>query len=141
MSLPYPVECPVIVVPENFVFPKNNILLYDGTERSVYAIKQFAYLFPELAGNRTLLVYISGDEKIPDQVNIEELAARHFHDLTIMKVEIDPGKYFTTWLSERKSGILISGSFGRSAFSRMLKKSFISNAIKEHTLPVFIAHK
>lgn len=32
------VECPVIVVPEKFVFPKTNILAYDGSESSVYAI-------------------------------------------------------------------------------------------------------
>src|SRR6185503_12134589 len=39
----YGVECPVIVVPDKFEFPACNILAYDGSESSVYAIKQFAY--------------------------------------------------------------------------------------------------
>jgi len=134
------VECPVIVVPEDFAFPGNNILTYDGSDSSVYAIKQYAYLFPELANNKTLLVYIDHEDEIPDRINIEELAARHFPNLTIMKLEIDPEKYFTTWLSEQKRGIVISGSFGRSSLSRVFKKSFITNVIKEHTLPVFVAH-
>jgi hypothetical protein len=50
-------ECSVLIVPEKYEFPDNNILAYDGSEESVFAIKQFAYVFPELAKNKTLLVY------------------------------------------------------------------------------------
>ena len=137
------VECPVLVVPEIFDFPTTSILSYDGSESSVYAIKQFAYLFPEMAENPTLLVYAKEetDNEIPDEVNIEELAARHFPDLTVTKLDIKPEKYFSAWLAEKKSAILISGSFGRSLFSRVFKKSFISGVIKDHKLPVFIAHR
>ena len=137
------IECPVIVVPENFTFPRHNILTYDGSESSTYAIKQFAYLFPELVGNKTLLVYINeeGADKIPDQVNIEELVSRHYPGFTITKLDFEPTKYFSTWLEEEKPGILVAGSFGRSAFSRMLRKSFVNGIIKEHTFPVFIAHR
>ena len=39
-------ECPVLVVPEKFDFPESNILAFDGSESSVYAIKQFVYMFP-----------------------------------------------------------------------------------------------
>ena len=137
------VECPVIVVPEKFDFPKNNILAYDGSKSAIYAIKQFAYLFPELTKNRTLLVYANeeADGKIPDEAFIEELAARHFPDLTVMKLAINPRKHFAAWLSEKEASILVSGSFGRSMISRLIRKSFITNVIKEHKLPVFITHR
>ena len=137
------VECPVIVVPEKFDFPKTNILAYDGSDSSVYAIKQFAYLFPELVNNKTLLVYAKeeGDNEIPDEAYIEELVARHFSDLTVTKLDINPNKYFATWLSEKKTAILVSGSFSRSPFSLLFKKSFIAGVIKEHNLPVFITHR
>ena len=39
------------------------------------------------------------------------------------------------------NAILVSGSFGRSMFSEMFRKSFVSDVIAEHKLPVFIAHK
>lgn len=134
-------ECPVIVVPEKFDFPKNNILAYDGSESSVYAIKQFAYLFPELTDNETLLVYARArEEELPEEFNIEELAARHFSNLTLSKLEIDPKKYFATWIKDRKEAILVSGAFGRSAFSEWLRESFVSGVITDHKLPVFIAH-
>jgi nucleotide-binding universal stress UspA family protein len=136
------VECPVIVVPENFEFPQSNILTYDGSKSSVYAIKQFAYLFPELVTQPSILIYAEerSGENIPDEANIKELVTRHFANITF-NLGATPKKYFTPWLSERKAPILISGSFGRSGLSRLFRKSFITDVISEHRLPVFIAHK
>jgi hypothetical protein len=136
------IECAVIVVPEKFTFPSINILTYDGSESSVFAIKQFAYLLPEFLTNPTLLTYADTEEgaKIPDEAYIEELASRHFTDLTISKIELDAKKYFSTWISDKSSAIIISGAFSRSAFSQFFKKSFITDIIREHKLPVFIGH-
>ena len=135
-------ECPVIIVPEKFNFPSNIILAYDGSASSVYAIKQFGNLFPELCNLKTILVY-AGDEKhnLPDQVLIEELAARHFENLTITKLNSDHKNEINNWLSEHKDSLLVSGSFGRSGVSEIFSRSFIIDIIKEHTTPVFIAHK
>ncbi len=135
-------ECPVIIVPEKYDFPKTNILSYDGSESSVYAIKQFAYLFPELITNKTLLVYAKKgiENDIPDIAYIEELAARHFPDLTITKLDINPKKHFNAWLNEMKTAIVVSGSFGRTGLAGLFHKSFISEIIKDHRIPVFITH-
>lgn len=135
-------ECPVLLVPESFVFPQSNILAYDGSDSSVYAIKQFAYLFPELCDNPTLLVYCEDhDETIPAKEYIQELTEAHFSNLQILRLETDPRKGFKNWIAEKKNSILISGAFGRSTFSQTFKKSFVADIVKEHQLPVFVAHK
>ena len=137
-------ECPAVIVPESFTFPESVVLSYDGSESSVYAIKQFAYLFPQLTNKSTLLVTASEngtEQEFPEESNIEELAARHFSDLTLMRVQLEPRKYFSTWLMYRKSAVLVSGSFGRSAFSEFFSKSFISDVISTHRIPVFLAHR
>ena len=136
-------ECPVLIVPENFQFPVNNILAYDGSEESVYAIKQFAYLFPELAINNSMLVYAEENEEksFPSKDLINELAGQHFRNLKFYKAEFNAKKYFATWIGEKKGAILISGSFSRSAFFENLRKSFVLDIIEEHQVPVFIAHK
>lgn len=136
-------ECPVLVVPENYDFPETLILSYDGTGSSVYAIKQFAYLFPELSKKPALLVYANEDGKneFPKQSNIEELTARHYSDLTLMKLDMPPKKFFGTWMGNRKGALLISGAFGRSGVSQLIKRSFISDVIADHHLPVFITHR
>lgn len=136
-------ESPVLVVPENYPFPDNNILAYDGSEESVYAIKQFAYVFPELAKNRTLLVYLNdrNEDDVPSKDEIRELVAQHYSNLYIHYLGINPKKYFTDWMKEQKGSILVSGSFGRSGLSQMFKKSFVADTIREHQVPVFIAHR
>lgn len=134
-------ECPVLVVPEQFDFPEKNYLAYDGSESSVYAIKQFVYLFPELTGNKSVLLYAKADDEIafPDEQDIEELVSRHFSDLTLFKLGVDPKKYFALWSGEKQGAILVCGAFGRSALSMLFKKSFVSDVIRDHKLPVFIA--
>ena len=135
-------ECPVIIVPEKFTFPSHIILAYDGSASSVFAIKQFASLFPELCNLKTILVY-AGDDRhnIPEQVLIEELVARHFSNLTITKKVTSNNKNdISNWFFQLRNSLVVSGSFGRSAISELFKKSFLIQLIKEHSTPVFIAH-
>ncbi len=135
-------ECPVLVLPEQCDFPDHIVLAYDGSASSVYAIKLFSYLFPELCRKSTLLVYASKKEhELPDREYIEELASRHFSKMDIMNLRMDPAKYFGEWVSVRKKPLLVAGSFERSPLSELLKKSFAGDVIKEHKVPVFIAHK
>jgi nucleotide-binding universal stress UspA family protein len=135
-------ECPVIVVPEKFNFPQSVIIAYDGSKNSVYSIKQFAYLLPELTNKRALVLFSDNEkEELPNRSNIEELAARHFSDLAFFTVDMDFKKYFATWTIKKSTPIVIAGSYGRSAFSQLLKRSFIAEIICDYKTPVFIAHK
>jgi nucleotide-binding universal stress UspA family protein len=135
-------ECPVMVVPEKFHLPTQNILAYDGSTSSVFAIKQFAYLFPDLCDNKTILVYAAEEtEEIPAEVNIEELAASHFSNLAITVLNSSHKENLTEWVLKRENSLLISGSFGRSGFSSQFTKSFVINIIDAHKIPVFIAHQ
>lgn len=140
-SLLHKSESPVLVVPEQYEFPENVVLAYDGSKSSVFAIKQFAYLMPELSCKSTLLVYAANPDKpIPDMYYIKELAARHFNDLTILKLEADAHKYFETMMLDKRSPLLVAGAYDRSQFSNLFKKSFASDLINDFLFPVFIAH-
>jgi len=136
-------ECPVLVVPMQYQYPDNNILAYDGSKESVYAIKQFAYIFPELTKNPTLLVYAEDEDEpdFPSKDYITELATQHFSDLTFYKLESNSSEHFSSWIKNRTGSVLVSGSFSRSALSQVFKKSFVADIIKDHQVPVFIAHK
>jgi len=135
-------ESPVLIVPEHYQFPVNNILAYDGSEDSVYAIKQFAYIFPELALNPTVLVWAeSEDEEFPSKAQIKELVTKHYKDVTLYRLDFMPKKHFSIWVNSKLGSILISGSFSRSIVSQLFKRSFVKNVIVNHEIPVFIAHK
>lgn len=136
-------ECPLLVVPERPGFPQSNVLAYDGSEASVYAIKQFTYLFPELTDRKTLVVYVNDDEEatIPQEKKLKELLSPHFGQCAYQSLHIKARKYLPAWLSEQKGGLLVCGAFGRSFTSQLFKRSFIADTITDHQVPVFIAHK
>ena len=126
-------ECPVIVVPEKFNFPRNVILAYDGSKNSVYAIKQFAYLFPGFTKGKTIVVFSNREnEKLPEKSNLEELLARHFANLAFLTVDVDFKEYFSTLTVPKSTPIVVAGSYGRSALSQLFKKSFVAQIIKDY---------
>lgn len=136
-------ECPVIVVPEKFDFPTSNIFAYDGGESSVFAIRQFLWLFPEFSKNDSSFVYVKegGDLTIPDEEDIREYAEPHLAHAEFLHLGMPSGKSFSSWVSQKKEPILIGGAYDRSGLSELFKKSFFNEVIAERLLPVFIAHK
>jgi len=136
------VECPVLLLPEKSDLPGSIILAYDGTPSSIYAIKQFAYLFPELSDIPAHLVFVSGknDEPFPDATLVEELAGQHFKDLHLVKLNMPPYDFFNDWITGKENPWLVTGSYGRSELSQLFSKSFIAGMIRGHKIPVFIAH-
>ncbi len=135
------ISCPALLVPEKFELPTSLVLAYDGSKDCVFAIRQFAFLFPELLKLNTLLAYINDnpDSEIPHEKEIGDLAAAHFSKLTFCIMESK--KEFSNWMAERKNSMLVCGSYGRSAFSQLIRKSFARNIIANSHVPVFIAHR
>lgn len=135
-------ECPVLAISGKGFFPENIVFAYDGSESAAHAIKQFAYVFPEFSDKSLMVVYGSknGDDNMPDAIFIEEFTARHFSDVSFLKLEGDTSR-LSLWASERQGALLVTGSFGRSVLSETLRKSFVYDIVREHRLPVFIAHK
>ena len=136
-------ECPVMLIPENFTIPEQVVLSYDSGESATFAIKQFAYLFPELGKKETVLVSMSEGiaEDLPEYAMITELLTHHYPDL---RIENLPGKgrqQFVDWLSTQPDSFVVMGAFSRSALSTLFKKSFATNVIHDIKMPLFISHK
>jgi len=136
-------ECPIVVAPENFLPPENNIITFDGTESSARAIRDFAYLLPEMTQYPTTIVtFVSqnASSKVND-VKAKGLVSVHFPDHRFVHYGFDSNRYFSSWTSANKPAIVVCGAFGRSMLSVLFKHSFITEVLKEHKLPVFISHK
>lgn len=135
-------ECGVLLLPDTFIFPKRLLLAYDGSATSVFAIKQFAYLLPELCKLDTTIVYGSDkDEELPDQVLMEEFCLRHFGSLKLQHLSTGSASELTGWLKQQAGSMVVTGSFGRPALSQLFKKSMLTEMIRNQKLPLFISHK
>ncbi|MBC9914835.1 hypothetical protein [Chitinophaga varians] len=134
--------CPLIAVPEDAVFPESLILTYDGSASSVYAIKSFAWLFPQLCSLKTTLLYSHTDgAPPPDTGGIMELVQYHFPNLSTGSINTIPERYFNTWLSDIPHPMVVCGAYGRSLLSRVFRRSFVEDTLRAHQVPVFIAHR
>jgi hypothetical protein len=138
-------ECPILMVPESPCLPGHLILAYDGSPASVYAIRQFSYLFHELCDTPATLVYLNNKtfnerETIPEEKFMEELLSQHFNSPRVLRLRMSTDEFYHTWLADKPNAWLISGAYGRSVLSQVFARSFASYAIKEHKLTMFIAH-
>jgi hypothetical protein len=135
-------ECPVMLVPENFSEPGQVVLAYDGNESSVFAIKQFAYLFPELANRETILLsIIQHEDEMPEYSLVTELVSRHYPNLKVQSLHLKQRKDFAEWMADKPNSFIVMGAFSRSMLSQLFKKSFATDVIHDIKMPVFISHK
>jgi len=134
-------ECPVIVIPENFNSVEKILIAYDGKPSSVFALKMFSLLFPTYSNLETNILYIKDEENenIPEVKQLQEYILTHFLNAKIKKLHSDR-KSISNWISNNKNALLVTGAFSRSGLSTLLKDSFVAEVIKNHSIPVFIAH-
>jgi hypothetical protein len=135
-------ECPVVAVPEEYKPVQHLVIAYDGSKDSLFSIRQFCYLLPHFTDLPTEVVFVRDEssESIPDLENLKLFTRLHFSSMGFSKLHFSAAHYFATWIGEKSSVMLISGSFGRPSFSYVTKRSFAEQVIADHGMPVFIAH-
>jgi len=136
-------ECPVVIAPESFEGIDEIVLAYNGSPSSVFAIKQFSYLFPQFSNKKISVVQVSEsgkwNEKEKDKLS-EWLKAHYYHfDFISLKGEADIALFDYLW--KRRNVLLVMGAFGRGSISQFFKKSRAELIIKTITQPIFIAHQ
>jgi nucleotide-binding universal stress UspA family protein len=136
-------ECPVIVSPYHFEALHEVIFAYNGTSSSVFAIKQFTYLFPEFRNKRAIVVNVRNDEEnaIEEQFRMKEWLAAHYDQVEFVVLKGNASDELFGFLLERKDAIVVLGAYGRGILSRFLKPSHASLFLRTINLPIFIAHR
>lgn len=134
-------ECPVVLAPFE-CHPIDEILLaYDGSAASVYAIKQFTYLFPELTEKKITILEVNkaGDSLIREKGQIAELLGLHYPNIEFKLLQGKAADELFGYLLEKKNVFVVMGAFERK-LSGLFSHSTAELIIKTINLPVFIAH-
>lgn len=135
-------ECPVVIAPEEFDGIDEIILAYDGSSSSIFAIKQFTYLFPQLSNKKISVVQVSRDGRWTEQEKdkFSKWLKNHYTDLNFIALKGETDTALFDFLLRRKNIFLVMGAYGRSNISQLLKHSRAELIIKTITQPIFIAH-
>ncbi len=135
-------ECPVIIAPESFEAIDEIIFTYNGSSSSVFAIKQFTYLFPQLHDKKVSILQVNeaGEWQDPDKYKFKEWLKEHYTDLHFEALKGKTDSKLFDYLFKRKNMFLVMGAYGRNALSQFFKRSHADLLIKTVTQPIFITH-
>ncbi|MFL5743522.1 MAG: hypothetical protein ACJ751_02570 [Niastella sp.] len=135
-------ECPVLVAPTNLAEIKEVIFAYDGSRSAVFAIKQFTYLFPELADKKAVVLQVNKDEDMPvtEQEHLGKWLRLHYSSIGFQVLQGKATEELFAYLYDRQHTIVVMGAYGRNGLSELIKPATASPLLKTIDLPFFITH-
>jgi len=134
-------ECPVLVAPAVFDDVDELVFCYDGQRSSVYAIKQFSYLFPELNQRKVTVLQIGENEHpVSEKEALRNWLSNYYYEITFKQLVGDAGDELLQYFLLKKNMLAVMGAYGRSMISTFFKKSSADLVLRVVDLPLFIAH-
>lgn len=136
-------ECPVILAPDSFNSIDEIVFCYDGSASSVFAIKQFTYLLPELATKKVTLLEInkSGAEEFNDGYRrMMNWLNAHYASVYYQSLKGNVKDELAMHFFMKQQKILVMGAYGRTILSNFFKQSSADKLIRTVDLPLFITH-
>lgn len=136
-------ECPVVVSPKSCTAVEEIVFAYDRSASSVFAMKQFTYLFPQLHNKKVTILQVSetGQWEDADKYIFSEWLKDHYGDLHFEALKGDTETALLDYLLRKKDIFLVMGSYGRNNLSLIFKHSRSRLLISTVNLPIFIAHR
>lgn len=138
------VQCPVLLIPNQFSPFERLTILYDGEPASVYAIKMFSYLLSEFKNLDTDVLSVRSEENtlhLPDNRLMKEFMKRHFPKAEYHVYKGLPEDQIISALHhQNETSLVVLGAYQRSRVSRWFRPSMVDALVKHINLPLFIAH-
>ena len=134
-------ECPVVIAPQTFREINEIVFTYNGSASSVYAIKQFTYLFPALDDTRVTILGVNGKDLSEKEKNqFRGWLQNHYNAIGFEILQGNPETELFKWLQTRKNAFITMGAYGRSMVSQFFRRSTAELLIKTLPQPIFITH-
>ena len=139
-------ECPVLIAPEGDLPLANVTFAYDGSQSSMFAIRQFYHCLPHLRSLPLVVFNIIDDKKQVSDVEIDLLdgwLSLNVYRYSFQELTGNASNALLSWFlvnSEQSYSLLVAGAYGRNAISNFLKAPTLDVPIKSLDIPVFITH-
>ncbi|MFX1704919.1 hypothetical protein PV783_13240 [Chitinophaga sp. CC14] len=136
-------ECPVVIAPEDFDGVDEIIFTYNGSCSSVFAMKQFTNLFPQLGACKATVLSITetGKPIKGDEARLREWLDTHYNNAEIQAVEDESvSTRLLEFMFSKEKVFIVMGAYGRSVLSTAFVPNPATLVVKLVTQPVFITH-
>jgi hypothetical protein len=138
------IACPMLVVPREYEEEINEIIFaYDGTASSMFAMRQFTYLFPQWSSCKLVIVNANDRDEadIILPLQMKEWLEAHYASFLYEELHGKRLGILLDYLTPRKNAIVVMGAYGRGGVSRLLRESSADVLLNKTGLPLFIAHR
>jgi nucleotide-binding universal stress UspA family protein len=131
--------CPVIIAPENFNGIDSIVFCYDGGRSSLYAMKQFAHLFPKLATQRAKVIDWN-PQSTPSlvQARIISWLKTHFAAVDWLAIRHDEAAGLISFLQEKGDDMIVMGAYGKGLLASFFPEDRQLGITRTTPLPLFI---
>ena len=135
-------QCAVMVLPKTMQEINEVFFTSNGSFSSMYAIRQFTYLFPRFRDKKVTLLYVTEneDETTKHKRHIREYLEHHYTNVEFKILMGSPSAAILSHLSKQKDCMVTFGAYGRSKFSQFFNKSRADNILNKLDIPVFVTH-
>jgi len=118
------------------------VFAYDGTKSSVFAMKQFTYLFPELHDRKVLVLEVCEEDEhvVTAKEKLSAWLQNYYSNITYLVLYGKPKDELFGFLLEKEKMFVVMGAFGRSMLSTLFSRSNAELLLKVVNLPFFISH-
>jgi hypothetical protein len=136
-------ECPVIIAPPHHDDVEEILFAYDGSASSMFAIKQFTYLFPEFSTKKTIVLQVieGNEDDVTLKNKIADYLKPHYASVGFKVLRGRTSDTLLAHLAQKKNTLLVMGAYGRNMLSNFLRRSRAELIIQTTNLPLFIAHQ
>jgi hypothetical protein len=136
-------ESPVLLAPEHCTYLDEIIFCYNGTASSMFAIRQFTYMLPELKDCKVSVLEISKNDK-PEfnegHKRLMDWLRMHYDSVRYQVVTGNAADELFTHLFMHHDKMVVIGAYGRNMLSRLFRKSTADKLVRMVDLPIFITH-
>jgi nucleotide-binding universal stress UspA family protein len=132
--------CPVLIAPENFQGIDSIVFCYDGGRSSLYAMKQFAHLFPGMGRQRAKVVDLRPDGTTPlEQARIITWLKTHFAAVDWLAVRHPEAEALFSFLGEKGDDIIVMGAYGNGLLSSFFIADEQLGITRTTRVPLFVS--
>ena len=136
--------CPVLILPDQYKEIEKLVFLYDGQPSSIFAMKMFIYLFPNMLKIPLEVICIKSmedDLHLPDNSLVKLWLKSNFDKIEYFILKGIPETEVVNHLNNSNFFFLpITGAYSRSGVSRWFRTSMADVIVSHFDVPIFIAH-
>lgn len=135
-------ECPVVIAPETFEPIEEIVICYDGSASAAFAMKQLAYLLPQMEYVKATALRIGkvDEQTVAENRRLREWLNGNYRYTDLVTIDGTPDKELFNFLLKKSKTMVVMGAYGRNMISRFFRQSKADVLIDSLPCPVFITH-